>query len=103
MTNTVRYKLFDIQKAEAENPYWSINSVPMKAIPYKSLYIFVKVQPERTTRNTFKVAAGIYPNPKETPVMRSWLAIKEFASEEAAYQFGLQEARAWIDEHEWTR
>ena len=59
----------------------------------------MKVQPQRTTRNTFKVAAGIYQNPTETPVMRSWLAIKEFASEEAVCQFGLQEARAWIDEH----
>ena len=31
-------------------------------------------------------------------VMRSWLGVRELASESAAYDFGLREACAWIDE-----
>ena len=64
----------------------------MEAIPYKGFFIVVKVELERETKNKFKVTGRIYRNP------RNWLAIQEFASEKAAYEFGLQEARRWIDE-----
>ena len=75
-----------------------MQSYDMDAVQYKGFCIVVEVQIESTTRDKFRITGQIYRNPKETPVMRNWLAVREFASEEAAYEFGLQQARAWIDE-----
>ena len=72
----------------------------MEAIAYKEFFIVVKARREYTTKNKFHVIGQIYRNLKETPVMRNWLPVQEFASEKAACEFGLQEARAWIDEDE---
>jgi len=72
----------------------------MEAIAYKGFHIVIEVWSERTIEKKFQITGQIYQNPEETrpTVMRSWLAVREFASEQAAYEFGLRDARAWIDE-----
>ncbi len=35
---------------------------------------------------------------KQPPL--SWLTFQQFGSEKEAYEYGLEKARAWIDEHE---
>jgi len=79
-----------------EPPYG--NEAAMDAVQYKGFNIVVKVERELGTPNKFKVIGQIHQDPPQAPVMRNWLAVREFASEKAAYEFGLQEARAWIDE-----
>ena len=69
----------------------------MDAVHYKGFYIVIKV--ERETETKFKVSNQLSRNPEGAPVMRSWLVVREFASERTAYEGGLLEARAWIDEH----
>ena len=70
----------------------------MDPVHYKGFYIVIKV--ERETETKFKVSNQISRNPEGTPVTRSWLIVHEFARERTAYECSLQEARAWIDEHE---
>ena len=70
----------------------------MDAIPYKAFHIVVTIRPALSTENKFQVVSQIYRNLEETPVMRNWLGVREFASETEAYEFGLREACAWIDE-----
>ena len=71
----------------------------MEAILYKGFFIVVRVHPERTTENKFQVIDQIYRNLAETPIMRNWLGVHEFASEKAgSYEFGLREASVWIEE-----
>jgi len=68
-------------------------------VPYKQFYITVRAEIERGARNRFKVLASIRPVQDETLVVRSWLEISTFASVNKAYEHGLQNCRAWIDEH----
>ena len=68
-------------------------------VPYKQFYITVQVKAERGAMNRFKVMGSIRPVQNETTVMRSWLEINHFATENEAYEYGLQNCRAWIDEH----
>jgi len=70
----------------------------MEAVPYKGFFIVIRVQPERATEKKFQVISQIYRNLEQPPVMRNWLGVHEFASETEAYEFGLHEACAWIDE-----
>jgi len=72
----------------------------MDAVHYNGFYIVVMVEIERETENKFRVTSQIYRNPEGAPILRNWLAVREFGSEQAAYEFGLQEARKWIDEQE---
>ena len=71
----------------------------MGAVQYKEFYIIVKVQLETNAKNRFQVVSEIRSSPGETQLVRTWATVKEFVSEKAAYEFGLQRARAWIDEH----
>ena len=68
----------------------------MDAVHYKGFYIVVNVEIERETENKFKVTSQII----GTRLWRNRLAVREFDSEQAAYEFGLQAAQAWIDEHD---
>ena len=70
----------------------------MDPVHYKGFYIVVKV--ERETETKYKVSNQISRNSKGAPVTRSWLGVQEFADERTAYDFGLQEARTWIDEEQ---
>jgi hypothetical protein len=71
----------------------------MDAVQYKDFYIVVKVQLEVNTKNRFQVVSEIRAASDETQLLRTLATVKEFTSEKAAYEFGLQRARAWIDEH----
>ena len=71
----------------------------MDAVQYKEFFIVVHVQLEPNTKNRFHVVSEIRAASDETQLVRTWATVKEFASEKAAYEFGLQRARAWIDEH----
>ena len=70
----------------------------MDPVHYKGFYIVVKV--ERETETKSKVSNQISRNPEGDPVTRSWLVVRDFASERTAYESGLQEARTWIDEEQ---
>ena len=70
----------------------------MKAIPYKVLYIFVKVQ--RASGSHLQVVSQICRAPDGTELVRNWKTIQKFTSSKAAHDFGLQEARAWIDDED---
>ena len=70
----------------------------MDAVQYKGLYIFVKVQRDSASGTSLQVVSQICRAPDETQLLRNWMTIQEFVSERAAYEFGLREARAWIDE-----
>jgi hypothetical protein len=64
---------------------------------YKEFYITVRVELERDNKNRFQVVGQIRPVEDETQIVNTWVAIKEFASEGEAYEFGLQHCRTWID------
>jgi hypothetical protein len=72
----------------------------MEAVRYKEFYIVVTVRRALFPKKMFHVVSQIYRNLEEAPVMRNWLPVQEFASKEAAYEYGLQEGRRWIDESE---
>lgn len=67
------------------------------AVRYKDFYVIVQVKLD--TGRRFDVIGQIRRIEDETQLARTWAVCKEFASEKAAYEFGLQKARAWIDEH----
>ena len=69
----------------------------MDKVSYKQFYITVRV--EILGKNGFKILGSIRPVQDETLVVRSWLEISTFASVNKAYEHGLQNCRAWIDEH----
>jgi hypothetical protein len=69
----------------------------MAEMPYPGV---VTVRPALSTKKMFHVVSQIYRNLEEPPIMRNWLSVQEFASEKAAYEYGLQQARRWIDEDE---
>ena len=71
----------------------------MDAVRYKEFCIVVKVQLEANSKNRFQVVSEISASSDERQLVRTWATVQEFASEKAAYEFGLQQARAWIDEH----
>lgn len=71
----------------------------MDAVQYKESYIVVHVQLEPNTKNRFHVVSEIRASSDETKLVRTWATVHDFVSEKAAYEFGLQRARAWIDEH----
>jgi hypothetical protein len=66
-------------------------------VRYKQFDIIVKAEPERSSRKKYLVVVQIRPEGAKKTV-RSWLISEEFSSEQEAYEFGLQEARTWIDE-----
>jgi hypothetical protein len=68
----------------------------MDAVQYKGFSIVVSVRPGGVTTNSFQVVSKIYRNPEGAPGIRNWLVLQEFASQQAAYEFGLQDARTWI-------
>ena len=70
----------------------------MDAVQYKGFYIFVKVRRDSASRTSLEVVSQICRVPDETQLVRNWMTIQEFVSSKAAYEFGLQEAREWIDE-----
>jgi len=67
------------------------------AVQYKGFYTFVKVRRENAS-TSLEVISQICRVPDETQLVRNWMTIQEFVSSKAAYEFGLQEAREWIDE-----
>lgn len=71
----------------------------MNKVPYKQFYITVRAEIERGARNRFKVLASIRPVQDETNIARSWLEINEFTNVNQAYEYALQNCRAWIDAH----
>ena len=71
----------------------------MDAVRYKEFYIVVKFQLEANTKNRFQVVSEIRASSDERQLVRTWATVQEFASEKAAYEFGLQQAHVWIDEH----
>jgi hypothetical protein len=71
----------------------------MDAIQYKQYYIAVKIQFDGTTRARFQIVGQISRDLQKTDIVYNWIAFQEFTSDKAAYEFGLQRARAWIDEH----
>lgn len=71
----------------------------MDAVQYKEFYIVIKVQLEANTKYRFQVVSQIRAGLDEAQLVRTLGTVKEFASEKAAFEFGLQRARAWIDEH----
>jgi len=66
-------------------------------VRYKQFDITVNVELEHLPSTRYRVIAEAR-RLNEIQPRHSWLISQEFDSEMAAYEFGLQEARAWIDE-----
>ena len=68
---------------------------------YKQFHIVVRVEikSDGDGERCYEISGQIRRVKDETDSVRNWLLCKEFETEQAAYAYALQEARAWIDEH----
>ena len=66
---------------------------------YKQFDITVNVEIETFPSIRYRVTAHAR-RLNELRPRYAWVNSQEFVSETAAYEFGLQKVRAWIDEHE---
>ena len=71
----------------------------MDAVPYKQFYIVVRVTKDRHFERRFDIFLEIRRG-KQAETVNVRLTSKPFDSETMAYEFGLQQGRAWIDKHE---
>ena len=69
-------------------------------VRYKQFTITVKVELESVTVNRYQISCHMRRVGDETKQPSFLFTSKKFASPQAAYEFGLQEAWTWIDEHE---
>ena len=65
-------------------------------VRYKQFDLIVTVKSDGFSRNRYEVVTTAQ-QIDNTKRRRTWLIFQEFDSEKAAYEYGLQEARAWID------
>jgi len=71
----------------------------MDKVQYNQFYISARIEPEGNTKNRFRVVGQIWSVQDETQIVNSWSGIKEFGSGNEAYKYGLEDCRAWINEH----
>jgi len=60
--------------------------------------IGVEVKLDGGGQRRYEISGQIRSVKDETHSVRTWVLCKQFDTEKAAYEFGLQEACAWIDE-----
>ncbi len=65
-------------------------------VRYKQFDLIVKVKLDGSSGNLYEIVVTAR-QMDSTQRDCTWLAYKEFASEEEACDFGLQEARKWLD------
>jgi len=65
-------------------------------VRYKQFDIIVDVELEKWPATRYRVIAKVQGFERA----RAWMTLQEFTDEKAAYEFGLQLARAWIDKQE---
>ena len=70
----------------------------MSTTTYRQFCVVVRVELDDASAHRYQVA-GTISQLKDGTAAYAMITIKEFATEKAAYEFALQKAREWIEQH----